>query len=77
MKFHDLRHTCASLLINKGVSPKYIQRQLRHDSIQTTFDRYGHLFPETNEEAARVLDDAILGRDVSSNGHLTKQVETA
>tara|TARA_B100000686_G_scaffold253260_1_gene264200 strand:+ start:63 stop:257 length:195 start_codon:yes stop_codon:yes gene_type:complete len=37
----------------------------------------GHLFPETNEEAARVLDDAILGRDVSSNGHLTKQVETA
>ncbi len=69
---HDLRHTCASLLINKGVSPKYIQQQLRHDSIQTTFDRYGHLFPETNEEVARVLDDAISDSDtVPSNGCLT------
>jgi integrase len=76
IRFHDLRHTCASLLINEGVSPKYIQRQLRHESIQTTFDRYGHLFPETNEEAARVLDDALLGRGVPSNGHLTEQVET-
>jgi integrase len=76
IRFHDLRHTCASLLINEGVSPKYIQRQLRHESIQTTFDRYGHLFPETNEEAARVLDDALRGRGVPSNGHLTEQVET-
>ena len=81
IRFHDLRHTCASLLINKGVSPKYIQRQLRHDSIQTTFDRYGHLFPETHEEAARLLDAALSGSAPSnthlSNTHLTEQAETA
>jgi len=61
IRFHDLRHTCATLLINQGISPKYIQRQLRHTSIETTFDRYGHLFPETNQEATRKLDAALLG----------------
>jgi integrase len=78
LRFHDLRHTCASLLINKGVSPKYIQRQLRHDSIQTTFDRYGHLFPETHEKAARLMDAALSDIDtVPSNSRLTDQAETA
>ena len=61
IRFHDLRHTCATLLINQGVSPKYIQRQLRHASIDTTFDRYGHLFPETNQEAAEKLDAVLIG----------------
>lgn len=61
IRFHDLRHTCATLLINQGVPPKYIQRQLRHASIETTFDRYGHLFPETNQEAVQKLDAALLG----------------
>lgn len=78
IRFHDLRHTCASLLINMGVSPKYIQRQLRHDSIQTTFDRYGHLFPETNQEAVRLMDAALSGGDtVPSNSHLTEHAKTA
>ncbi len=61
IRFHDLRHTTASLLINQGVSPKYIQRQLRHASIDTTFDRYGHLFPETNQEATEKLDALLIG----------------
>ena len=61
VRFHDLRHTCATLLINQGVSPKYVQKHLRHASIETTFDRYGHLFPETSQEAALRLDAAIAG----------------
>ena len=61
IRFHDLRHTCASLLISKNVSPKYIQKQLRHSSIEMTFDRYGHLFPESNMEAVAKLEDAIGG----------------
>ena len=61
IRFHDLRHTCASLLINQGISPKYIQRQLRHASIDTTFDRYGHLFPETSQEATQKLDAVLVG----------------
>src|SRR5947209_1511336 len=43
IRFHDLRHTYASLLIAQGAHPKYIQVQLGHASIQTTLDRYGHL----------------------------------
>ncbi len=61
IRFHDLRHTCASLLIHQGESPKYIQRQMRHASIQMTFDRYGHLFPEAGREAARRLDATLFG----------------
>ena len=45
IRFHDLRHTYASLLIAQGAHPKYIQAQLGHASIQTTLDRYGHLTP--------------------------------
>jgi integrase len=61
IRFHDLRHTCASLLINQGESPKYIQKQLRHASIETTFNRYGHLFPEKKQEAMRRMDEALFG----------------
>lgn len=42
VRFHDLRHTYASLLIAQGAHPKYIQGQLSHTSIQMTLDRYGH-----------------------------------
>ena len=61
LRFHDLRHTCASLLIAQGESPKYIQAQMRHASIDITFDRYGHLFPEKKREAARRLDETLFG----------------
>jgi integrase len=61
IRFHDLRHTCASLLINQGESPKYIQSQLRHASIDMTFDRYGHLFPDAGKEAAARMDEALFG----------------
>jgi len=44
-------------------SPKYIQKQLRHSSIEITFDRYGHLFPDANREAARRLDATLFCRE--------------
>src|SRR5439155_17709555 len=53
MRFHDLRHTYASLLIAQGAHPKYIQAQLGHASIQTTLDRYGHLMPDAHAAEAR------------------------
>ena len=61
IRFHDLRHTTASLLINMGVSPKSIQRQMRHASIETTFDTYGHLFPDTNAKVIEIIDSAFSG----------------
>jgi integrase len=61
IRFHDLRHTCASLSLARGENPKYIQKQLRHASIEMTFDTYGHLFPEAAQQAVEKLDGMIFG----------------
>ena len=66
LRIHDLRHTCAALLIAQGASPKAIQAHLGHSSIQVTFDRYGHLFPEDLEDLAARLDAA---REISRADH--------
>jgi len=47
-RFHDLRHTFGSLLIQAGISPAYVQKQMGHRSIQVTIDVYGHLIPGEN-----------------------------
>jgi len=59
IRFHDLRHFFASLLISQGFSPKYVCDQMGHSSIQVTFDTYGHLFPKAREEASKRLQQAI------------------
>jgi integrase len=46
--FHSLRHAAASLFIELGWPPKRIQDVLGHSSISMTFDRYGHLFPQSD-----------------------------
>jgi integrase len=56
VRIHDLRHTCASLLIAEGEHPKAIQEHLGHSSIQVTIDRYGHLFPDQQEHLAEALE---------------------
>jgi integrase len=61
MRFHDLRHTYASLLIKQGENIKYIQAQLGHSSIQMTMDVYGHLMDTVNREAATKLGRFVFG----------------
>jgi len=60
IRFHDLRHTYASLLIDQGENVKYIQKQLGHASIKLTLDTYGHLMKDVNKEAASRLGKAIF-----------------
>jgi integrase len=55
-RFHDLRHTFGSLLIQAGVSPAYVQKQMGHKSIQITIDVYGHLIPGENVAWIDTLD---------------------
>lgn len=64
IRFHDLRHTFASLLISQGENIKYIQTQLGHASAKTTLDRYGHLMPNLENDAARRLDKTVFGNFV-------------
>ncbi len=61
IRFHDLRHTYASLLIDQGEHPKYIQVQMGHSSIKITMDIYGHLMNSVNREAACKLGRCVLG----------------
>ena len=65
IRFHDLRHTYASLLIHQGENIKYIQSQIGHASAQITWDTYGHLMPEVDYGAGKRLDKAIFGENSS------------
>ena len=58
-RFHDLRHTCATLLISKGVHPKLVQELLGHSSIEMTLDTYSHVLPNMGDAAAGAMDDAL------------------
>jgi len=64
IRFHDLRHSYASLLISQGENIKFIQSQLGHSSAKTTLDRYGHLMPNLENDAARRLDKTVFGNFV-------------
>ena len=61
MRFHDLRHTHAAILIGQGEHPKVIQSRLGHASIKTTLDTYGHLFEGLDEAAADRMDERYRG----------------
>jgi integrase len=59
LRFHDLRHTCASLLIAQSIHPRTIMEVLGHSQIAVTMDTYGHAFATVRRKAARKMD-AIL-----------------
>jgi integrase len=53
---HDLKHTGVALLALAGVDPSEIARRAGHSSVAFTYDRYGHLFPEIDKQAAQKLE---------------------
>ena len=54
--YHSLRHTHATILAEKGASPKYVQHRLGHKNIQVTMQIYQHLTEKMSEEGAKLLD---------------------
>ncbi len=59
VRFHDLRHTYATLMVAAGAHAKYLQAQMGHASIRVTLDLYGHLYPDANRTVLRELDRLI------------------
>jgi integrase len=74
IRFHDLRHCYASLLIDQGESPKYIQAQMGHSSINVTFDIYGHLMKDSNQESATKLGNTIFGNGSKTVANSSKTI---
>ena len=70
LRFHDLRHYFASLLIASGADVKTVQARLRHASAKTTLDVYGHIWPD-RDESTRAAVAAVL------SVYLTEQRRTA
>ena len=55
VRFHDLRHSSASLLLSSGLSAQQVQWFLGHEQISTTLDLYGHLYDEGKKETASAM----------------------
>jgi integrase len=60
-RFHDLRHSTATLLLIQHVSPKVVEAILGHSSIRLTMDTYSHVVPELQRDAAEKMQ-AVLQR---------------
>ncbi|MDO8674421.1 MAG: tyrosine-type recombinase/integrase [Dehalococcoidia bacterium] len=59
IRFHDLRHTAATLLLSKGVHAKVVSEMLGHANIAITLDTYSHVLPSMQAEAARVMEGLL------------------
>jgi integrase len=61
IRFHDLRHTAASLLLEQNTHPKVVQELLGHSQINLTLDTYSHVIPTLQREAAQTMDGILAG----------------
>ena len=57
VRFHDLRHAHATLMLQQGVHPKIVSERLGHASIGITLDTYSHVLPAMQAEATRAFDE--------------------
>jgi integrase len=73
IRFHDLRHTAASLMLNHGVPAIIVSKRLGHAKVSITLDIYGHLMPEMQNEAAEMIDDLITAVPVELHHNCTRE----
>jgi integrase len=76
IRFHDLRHTSASLLLMSDVNVKVVSERLGHASIQLTLDTYSHVLP-TMQKAAATKMDALFNGNSKTNGGASAPQKTA
>jgi integrase len=59
-RFHDLRHTRATLLLSEGVNHKFVQELLAHTTISTTLDIYSHVLPGKGDQTVKAMKNALF-----------------
>jgi integrase len=62
IRFHDLRHTVASLMLSKGINPKIVQEILGHADVRVTLDIYSHVLPSVHKDTAKEVEIYCLIR---------------
>lgn len=74
IRFHDLRHTAATLMLLEGINPKIVQERLGHKDISLTLNTYSHVLPSLQEEAAEKMDEllTIIPIDLKKESKMTE-----
>lgn len=67
IRFHDLRHSAATLLLAQGVSPRYIAELLGHSQVAFTMQTYGHTLPEVQKQVASKMDEILNPKPVATS----------
>jgi integrase len=67
LTFHELRHTAAAFMINDGADPLQVKRRMGHEDIRTTFETYGHLFPDREDELVAALECRYCSARINSS----------
>ena len=75
LRFHDLRHSAATLMLQQGIHPKVVQERLGHSDISLTLNIYSHVLPSMQEEAAEKMDELFTLTDVSEELNRIKKTE--
>jgi integrase len=66
IRFHDLRHSTATILLAQGVSPKYISELLGHSQVSFTMQTYAHVLPEVQRSVATKMDEILDPKPVAT-----------
>src|SRR5262249_24723927 len=66
IRFHDLRHSAATLLLAQGVSPRYISDLLGHSQVSFTMQTYAHVLPHVQREVAAKMDEILNPEPVAT-----------
>ncbi len=75
IRFHDLRHTAATLMLQQGIHPKVVQERLGHSDISMTLNTYSHVLPVMQDEAAEKLDELLTPINVSNELRRSEQLK--
>ncbi|MHB1445499.1 MAG: tyrosine-type recombinase/integrase, partial [Acidimicrobiales bacterium] len=68
LRFHDLRHTCAAMMISLGAHPKAIMERLGHSTITVTLNTYGHLLPELETALIAGMEELWMSAEPAGAG---------